>query len=149
MAATVAPAYTLSSSYAHINGESLTILIVDDQHLNRLLAIQVLQRAWPMAQLLEATTGAQALAMIDTHSVDLILMDVLMPEMDGITATRHIREHLSEKVAAIPILGLTANANEVTHQKCVQAGMNDIVFKPFKRVELIKKIEALTQLSAV
>jgi signal transduction histidine kinase/ActR/RegA family two-component response regulator len=149
MPAQVVPAHPSASPDTHINGETLTILIVDDQHLNRLLAIQVLQRAWPQAKLLEATNGVQALAAIDQHAVDLILMDVLMPEMDGITATRQIRQHASEKIATTPILGLTANANEVTHRKCIEAGMNDIVFKPFQRIELIHKIEMLTQLSAV
>jgi two-component system, sensor histidine kinase len=70
---------------------------------------------------------------------------VLMPEMDGIAATKHIRQHLAIPLCNIPILGLTANAYEDTRQQCISAGMNDVVYKPFKREDLVEKILELCE----
>jgi CheY-like chemotaxis protein len=122
----------------------LRILIVDDQPLNRLLARQVLQRAWDDIALTEATNGLQAIEQLQNAPVDLILMDVLMPAMDGIAATQHIRTQLEPALRGTPILGLTANAYEVTRVQCLEAGMNDIIYKPFNREQLIHTIQQLT-----
>jgi CheY-like chemotaxis protein len=124
--------------------DSFTILIVDDQPLNRLLVKKVLEKAWPNSYLIEAEHGLQAIDAHRQHSVDLILMDVLMPEMDGITATLKIRTELPDEIRQVPIIGLTANAYETTKQDCLIAGMNDVIYKPFNRDELIQRIEELT-----
>jgi two-component system, NarL family, sensor histidine kinase EvgS len=63
--------------------------------------------------------------------------------MDGIEATQEIRTILNNDKRHVPILGLTANANETTHQECIQVGMNDIVFKPFDKTDLINKMNLL------
>jgi signal transduction histidine kinase/AmiR/NasT family two-component response regulator len=116
-------------------------LIVDDQQLNRILARQVLQKEWPQCVCLEAENGLIALALLREHNVDCVLMDVLMPEMDGITATEHIRAGVGISNPQLPILGLTANANQQTRDKCLQAGMNAVIFKPFNREDLLIKIQ--------
>jgi CheY-like chemotaxis protein len=76
-------------------------------------------------------------------------MDMLMPEMDGVAATRFIRQQLPAPLCHIPILGLTANANDNSRQQCLQAGMNDLIFKPFQREDLIRTIHQLLGLVSV
>jgi CheY-like chemotaxis protein len=127
----------------HSTQQHLHILIVDDQPLNRLLARQVLQRQWSDIVLTEASDGVQAINQLRSQPVDLILMDVLMPEMDGISATQHIRTQLPDALARTPILGLTANAYEINRKQCLEAGMNDIIYKPFNREQLIHTIQQL------
>jgi CheY-like chemotaxis protein len=117
------------------------ILVVDDQPLNRTLVKAVLSKVWPDVVLLEAIHGLDALDKVQSHSVNLILMDMLMPEMDGVSATIKIRRELPDPICDIPVIGLTANANESTRQQCLQAGMNEIIYKPFNRDELVSCIE--------
>jgi CheY-like chemotaxis protein len=119
-------------------------LVVDDHPLNRLLARQVLQRAWPKANIDEAEDGLKALQKIRNIRYDIVLMDMVMPEMDGIEATRIIREAFDEPTCNIPILGLTANVNPAGKTQCLDAGMNEIIYKPFRMEHLISSIERLT-----
>ena len=128
---------------AQSEATQLSILIVDDHPLNRLLAHQILQKTWPHAHLQEAENGAQALEKLSAHHFHLILMDMVMPDLDGVSATLQIRTHFSPPQQNIPILGLTANANLNARQQCLDAGMNDVVFKPFSRDELIASIQHL------
>jgi CheY-like chemotaxis protein len=117
------------------------ILVVDDQPLNRTLVKAVLGKVWPDVVLIEAIHGLDAIEKVQSHCVNLILMDMLMPEMDGVSATFKIRQELPEPLCDVPIIGLTANANESTRQQCLQAGMNEIIYKPFNRDELVECIE--------
>ena len=111
-------------------------LIVDDNPVNRLLACHVVQAQWPHAQLRQAADGQQALGMLQAEDFDLVLMDMLMPIMDGIEATHQIRSHLAHPKCRIPIVGLTANVNTEDHQRCLDAGMNGLALKPFDRHQL-------------
>jgi signal transduction histidine kinase/ActR/RegA family two-component response regulator len=120
-----------------------SILIVDDHPLNRLLVQQILQKTWPHAHLQEAENGRVALEKLKAYHFDLILMDMVMPEMDGVSATQEIRSAASDHMRRIPILGLTANANVTARQQCLDAGMNDVIFKPFTRDELVARIQGL------
>jgi CheY-like chemotaxis protein/anti-sigma regulatory factor (Ser/Thr protein kinase) len=124
--------------------EKLHILVVDDHPLNRLLATQMLQRHWPMAHIEEADDGFKALQKLRQTAFDVIIMDMVMPEMDGIEATRIIRDAFDTPKCHIPIIGLTANINPIEREKCLQAGMNDIIYKPFQMEELISSIEKIT-----
>ena len=74
---------------------------------------------------------------------DLVLMDMLMPEMDGIVATSMLRQTVTSPNQNIPVLGLTANISTDDHLRCLKAGMNDIVLKPFDRDKLTQRIEQL------
>ncbi|QJD82652.1 response regulator [Cohnella herbarum] len=106
------------------------IMVVDDQVINRLVANQILVAHGFDVELIES--GADALAFLEAYPsrVDLILMDLHMPDMDGIEATTFIRRTFSAE--DLPIVALTADMTKDRHVKCLNAGMNDIVTKPIK-----------------
>ena len=114
-------------------------LIVDDHPINRLLARQVLTQAWPQAQVLEAANGEAALQAMREKPVDLVLMDMVMPVMDGIEATRHIRAERAWQ--HIPVLGLTANVNPSDLQDFRDAGLNEVLLKPYEPALLGLRVE--------
>ncbi len=88
--------------------------------------------------ILRATNGKQALEVMPQYDHVLIFMDVNMPEMDGFTTTRQIRK-LAAPHGNIPIIALTADAMQGDREKCLEAGMNDYVTKPF-RIEEIEEV---------
>lgn len=111
------------------------ILIVDDHAVNLLVAQRMVQKIWPRVRVDTANTGAAALDFLKTQSVDIVLMDMFMPDMDGVQVSKAIRQ-LPSPQNLIPILGLTASSNAFDHQQCRDAGMNDIVFKPLEAQDL-------------
>jgi CheY-like chemotaxis protein len=117
------------------------LLVVDDHPVNRLLVKHVLQNSWPQAQILEATDGQQCLDMLALGPVDLVLMDMVMPVMDGIETTRRIRAEAAWQ--NIPVLGLTANVNPVDLQAFRNAGLNEVLLKPFNPAQLCLRVEPL------
>ena len=88
-------------------------------------------------QISEAENGEIAVDRLKTSRFDLVLMDMQMPIMDGVTATKIIR---SEVDAGIPIIALTANALKGEQDKCMDAGMNDFITKPFDESKLLEVI---------
>jgi signal transduction histidine kinase/AmiR/NasT family two-component response regulator len=121
----------------------LEVLVVDDNPVNRLLVDQVIRSHWPKSHVVQAHHGKQALTLLGHQQFDLVLMDMLMPEMDGIVATSVLRQTVSSQNQNIPVLGLTANISTDDHLRCLQAGMNDIVLKPFDRDKLTQRIAQL------
>lgn len=117
---------------------SLRILVVEDNQINLMLATTILKKAGHRAD--GASNGLEALSSIKSRPYDLILMDMMMPEMDGLEATRAIRQ-LGGPRADIPIIAMTANAMKGDREKCLQAGMNDYLSKPIDRVKLFEKID--------
>ena len=117
------------------------MLVVDDHPVNRLLVKHVLQNSWPQAQILEATDGQQCLDMLALGPVDLVLMDMVMPVLDGIETTRRIRAEPAWQ--NIPVLGLTANVNPVDLQEFRKAGLNEVLLKPFDPAQLCHRVEPL------
>ncbi|EON78434.1 hypothetical protein ADIS_1045 [Lunatimonas lonarensis] len=115
---------------------SKTILIAEDVPMNLLLARTFLNRMVPNAKIMEAQTGKEALDLVQNRSVDLILMDVNMPEMDGIEATQEIRNLNGSHLAQIPIIALTATAHAEEKERCLLAGMDDFLTKPIKQEAL-------------
>ncbi len=115
------------------------ILLVEDNEINQFLAVTILKK-WN-AVIETSTNGREALEALSKNTFDLILMDMQMPEMDGIQATEIIRKDLKLK---LPIIALTANAIKGEKDKCLQAGMTDYVSKPFDQEELYAKIIALS-----
>ncbi|MBS1655346.1 MAG: response regulator, partial [Bacteroidetes bacterium] len=111
------------------------ILLVEDNEMNRLVAITVLKNYG--VHISEVVNGAEAVEAVKSFSYDLVLMDVQMPVMDGIQATRIIRSGLDKY---IPIIALTANAIKGESDRCLEAGMSDYVSKPFEEEDLVTTI---------
>jgi len=107
-----------------------TILIVEDVEMNLILAKALLQRAVPDALILEARNGSEAVATVEANKVDMVFMDVQMPVMDGLEATRILRKLTDGRKSRIPVIALTAGALTEERQKCLEAGMNDFITKP-------------------
>ncbi len=111
------------------------ILVVDDNEMNRLLATTILGNYG--AETVEAGNGKESVEYLEQHTVDLVLMDIQMPVMNGFDAARYIREHISKD---LPVIALTANAIKGDNEKCLEAGMNSYLAKPFKEEQLMKMI---------
>ena len=118
-------------------------LVVDDHPINRLLARQILQKHWKNSAVVEVDNGVKALAELAVHPFDLVLMDMVMPEMDGIEATQRLRQELQGAAANTPVLGLTANVNPNDLERFAKAGVDDTVLKPFDQVKLCEQVQHL------
>ncbi|MCU7837652.1 MAG: response regulator [gamma proteobacterium symbiont of Taylorina sp.] len=112
-----------------------SVLLVEDNSVNQKIALIMLQKIGLHADL--AVNGKQAVEQWKTHHHPFIFMDCLMPEMDGYQATQAIRELQKESSLKTAIVALTANATKEDIEKCMSAGMDDIVTKPFKKTDLI------------
>ncbi len=102
------------------------LLLVEDNELNQQVAMELLRDAGFVVELAE--NGQVGVQMVVENPYDLVLMDMQMPVMDGVTATREIRKE--SKFADLPIVAMTANAMEGDRERCFEAGMNDHVAKP-------------------
>jgi two-component system, sensor histidine kinase len=121
--------------------KALRILIADDNPMNRQIASLQLRRHFPNAQVTSVDNGLEAFeAVRDGERFDVILMDLLMPEMDGQTATQKIRSELPHPQCNTPIIALTANADQQEWARCLAAGMNECMLKPFNRLALVKRV---------
>jgi CheY-like chemotaxis protein len=116
----------------------LDILLADDNPVNCRLATIMLEKAGHRIDVV--TDGAAAVEAMTSKSYDLILMDVQMPGMDGLEATRRIRQQQVEDDAQIPIIAVTANALKDDDQRCFEAGMDDYVTKPIDGARLLSKV---------
>lgn len=120
----------------------LRVLIVEDTEPNRRLFQILLENR--RCQVRVADNGRTALDLLEKEPFDLILMDIQMPEMDGLEATRRIRGDSGEHWnPAIPIIALTAHGQAGDRKKYLEAGMNDYLAKPFRAQVLLDKIERL------
>ncbi|MEM8520767.1 response regulator [Flavobacterium sp. PL12] len=117
--------------------KDINILLVEDNELNQLLAIKIF-RKWNK-EIDVADNGKIAIDKIENNSYDIILMDIQMPEMDGIELTNHIRNNMGEK-STIPIIALTAHATVGEEAKCLENGMDDYLSKPYDFDILLNKL---------
>lgn len=120
-----------------------TILIAEDVELNQYLAKHILE-SWQFSTDI-ANNGKEAVEKVKQNNYDLILMDIQMPEMDGIAATKAIRKLTDATKANIPIIALTAHALKGDDQLYIAAGMNDYVTKPYTEEKLYKTISKYLQ----
>ena len=122
-----------------LKGKALRILVAEDNLINQKLAVRILEKqGW---QPVIANNGKEAVKLYEKEGFDLILMDVQMPEMDGLEATEKIRKIEESADGHIPIIAITANAFEEDKKRCLAAGMDAYITKPIKIAELFGIIE--------
>jgi len=119
----------------------IKILLAEDNQVNQeFLVVLFTKKGWDITPV---NSGLEAVNFFKTNKYDLILMDVEMAEMDGITATKEIRKLEKETNTHIPIIALTAYAMKGDREKCIAAGMDDYISKPINIQELFNKIEKI------
>jgi signal transduction histidine kinase/ActR/RegA family two-component response regulator len=118
--------------------QPLDILVVDDNAVNLMVAQLQLQKAWPKAKVTTAGSAAQALQLLDARGFDVALVDMIMPDMDGLQLTQHIRQRFAAITAHMPIIALTANTHPVDRERCLAAGMDDVLHKPMDSDQLVR-----------
>ena len=115
------------------------VLLVDDNPVNMVLNNRMMKSLIPDVRLVEATDGLQALEQCRDQLFDLLLMDVQMPVMDGIEATKQIR--LLPEYSTVPIIGVTAGNVLGEKEKCLDSGMNDFLPKPLRQNDLLEMLK--------
>ena len=111
----------------------MRILLAEDNTVNQKVALRMLERLGYIASV--ANTGYEVIAILEQRPIDIILMDVQMPEMDGLSATQHIRQNAAIQHQPY-IIALTANALKGDRERFLAAGMNDYLSKPVRLEEL-------------
>lgn len=132
---------------AHINPNEkkslgkLKVLLVEDIRVNQFLAQTILHDFGFESD--TAENGQVAIEFLEKNDYDIILMDLMMPIMNGYEATTFIRTQLKSEKSKIPILALTADVSKYDLEKCIEVGMNDYVLKPINEIDLLNKIYKL------
>ena len=123
-----------------VAGAALRFLIVDDHPVNLLVAKSMVLKLWPSATVQTLGEGVQALVYLAEHTVDLVLIDMFMPDMDGLALTKAIRA-LPGPIHHMPVLGMTASNQPLDMQRCFEAGMNNVVLKPMDPHKLQEAVD--------
>jgi signal transduction histidine kinase/CheY-like chemotaxis protein len=124
-----------AAAAGNLRSEKPVALIVEDNELNLVLCRTLLAKLYPHYTFISATSGYQAIEMVEQHNPEFILMDIQMPDMDGRETTQKLRELNYNK----PIIACTANAISGEREKCLDAGMDDYIAKPINQ-ELLQEI---------
>jgi len=125
------------------NAPPMKILLAEDSPTNQKLAVGLLSRWGHTVQV--AGNGRQAVEMLKHETFDLVLMDVQMPEMDGMEATAQIRSSKDSMNRQVPIIAMTAHALKGDRENCLAAGMDGYVSKPIRQQQLHKELEHIRQ----
>jgi two-component system sensor histidine kinase/response regulator len=134
---------TISSKHSNKNFTKLKVLIAEDNRVNAILLGQIL-RKMGIEEIILAKDGTEAIEAYEDKHPDFIFMDIQMPQKDGIEATRQIRQfELDNDFAQTPIVALTANAMKGDREKCLAAGMNAYISKPFLKDQISNIIQEL------
>ena len=112
------------------------MLLVEDNNVNQMLATAMLKKGNMTVEV--ANNGLDAIHALSDHAFDVVLMDVQMPVMDGLEATRSIRDVL--QFQDLPVIAMTANAMRGDRERCIEAGMNDYLTKPIDREAMYRTI---------
>ena len=121
--------------------DDTTVLVVDDDH--KLISLVRMYLEWEGYPVLAAYDGPQALEMFDRHKPGFVILDLMLPKIDGVTLCRRIRE-----TSAVPILMLTAKVEEVDKLVGLSVGADDYLTKPFSPRELVARVRAILRRSA-
>jgi len=121
----------------------LHVLLAEDNRVNQVVAIRTLEKLGH--SVLVANNGLEALSLLDQQAFDLVLMDIQMPEMDGLTATKTIREGERQSGSRIPIIAMTAHAMKGDRERCLEGGMDGYVSKPISGKALEDAIASALQ----
>lgn len=124
----------------------LRVLVAEDTLANQIVVLHLLGRRGHCVKV--AQNGLQALELLQNHDFDVILMDVQMPEMDGLAATAAIRKFDEPTKSRLPVIAITANTLTGDREHCLAAGMDGYISKPIKGEELIEMVERLAEKSA-
>jgi CheY-like chemotaxis protein len=119
--------------------QKIRILLAEDNITNQKVALRILEKAGYRAD--AVFNGQEVLTALERNTYDLILMDVQMPELDGLETTAAIRRKEREKGGHIPIIAMTAHAMKGDREQCLGAGMDDYLSKPIQPRELMEVIE--------
>jgi CheY-like chemotaxis protein len=114
----------------------------DDNATNLMVARLQLQKCWPRAHITTADSATDALACLQNQVFDVALVDMVMPDIDGMQLTQQIRQRHPELTRRMPIIALTANSNPVDRQRCLDAGMNDVLGKPMELAVMMRSVGA-------
>ena len=117
------------------------VLLAEDNVVNRKVAVAMLQRAGHSVKIAE--NGKEAVRLARAELFDAVLMDIQMPEMDGLEATRAIREEEASSGTHVPIVAMTAHALKGDNERFLSAGMDGYIAKPFQQQELFQTLEAV------
>jgi PAS domain S-box-containing protein len=115
------------------------VLLAEDGLVNQQVAVALLAKRGHLVEVVE--NGKEAVEAAESGAFDVVLMDVHMPVMDGLAAARRIRKRERERGGHIPIIALTATATKTDRERCLAAGMDDYVTKPFRAAELFRAVE--------
>ena len=137
------PEHVQHPRFANQQQHAWRFLIVDDVAMNRLLLRQILKLEYPQSLITEAEDGLAALQAINNEGFDLVFMDMVMPQMDGIEASKSIRSTVDRQGQRLPILGLSANVNSSDRERFIDAGADDFLLKPYDRQTLVEVTERL------
>jgi CheY-like chemotaxis protein len=127
----------VAANASSIDTKRLRVLVVEDNSINQKVAVGYLEKGGHRVDV--ASNGLEALSAVRSLPYDVVLMDMQMPEMDGLEATRAIRA-LGGDRGRVVIVGLTANAMQEDRDACIEAGMHDHLAKPIDRARLLEKV---------
>jgi CheY-like chemotaxis protein len=122
----------------------MRILLAEDNAVNKRLACRILTKKGH--EVVTAASGREALRVLERQTFDLILMDIQMPELDGLEATAAIRGKEKGTKAHIPIVAMTAHAMKGDRERCLAAGMDGYIAKPVRADNLLKLVERYRQI---
>ena len=136
----------LPNKHTNWNKAALKFLLADDNAVNLMVAKLMLTKCFPNCHVTEVSSGQAALDALAHGEYDMVLMDVVMPDMDGPTATQAIRQLQGVAYSRVPVMAITANTHPLDRERYLASGMNDVIHKPLDADVMASQIsDVLTQ----